>query len=448
MIGSIRRRILGGLSSEHRAGLMGIGWGTFSQLCVLTLRLGSTIILTRLLAPEVYGVFGTAMGVLVVLDWLSDLGINQALRRHAEGGTDRFLYTGWLMGLVRGGVVSLVVLALAPLVGWFHGQSILWPVMSVLGVRSLIYALHSPRLPILYRELNYRALFVLEVGQTFLGISVTILIAISWPSIWAFVIGILVGELTQVLLSYLLYPSRLPFPPGRWADRVAMREIRAFGSQILLNTLVFALWVNFERVFGLRLVGEAPMGLYIVAITLASVVEMLIHRVCDVYFGVLTREPDAAIRFQWHRRVCHYVARYGMPILAVGAMLAPLVVKLIYDDRYEAAGILFSWLLVRQMIRTLAMVQFPYLMARAEVYLATRSYVVALIIQAVLFWPLTASLGTLGMAFSTIASVSGYTLAQSWWMWRRGIAEVRPLFETFFWAALTSTALVMIHGIR
>ena len=445
MIGYLRQRFLARLSADHKAGVKGVGWTTLSQGCVLAVRLGSTLILTRLLAPEVYGVFGTAMGLLVVLDWLSDLGITPALRRHAEGGTDRFLNTGWVMGLARGSVLSVAVLLIAPLMAGYHQEPILWPVLSVLGLRAMIYGFLSPGTPLLYREMNYRSLFILEFGQTLIGTSVTILLAWQWrPSIWAIVLGILAGELAQVTLSYILYPRRPRLQP----DREAARAIRSFGTQVLLNTLVFALWVNFERIFGLRLIGDVAMGHYVLAITLAAVIEMLIARVCDVYFGVLTREPDDENRQRWHRKMCRNVARFGMPLLALGAVLAPLAVRLLYDPRYEPAGVLFALLLVRQMIRTLGHVQFQYLMARGDVYLATRCYLLALAVQAVIFWPLTSHFGATGMALSVVISVTFYGVTQTWQMSRRGQASWGPMVETLLWAAGTGTAVFMIYHSR
>ena len=70
---------------SSRAGMMGIGWSSLAQMIGMVIRLGSNLILTRLLAPEAYGLFGTAMAIVTTLEWLSDLGVQPALVRHPDG---------------------------------------------------------------------------------------------------------------------------------------------------------------------------------------------------------------------------------------------------------------------------------------------------------------------------------------------------------------------------
>src|SRR3954452_22110302 len=95
------RRFFQGLSSESRAGLFGLGWSYLTHGLQLVLRFGSSLILTRLLLPEAYGVFGPAMSVMFLLELLCDIGIRPAVVRSANGEDSRFLGTAWAILLVR-----------------------------------------------------------------------------------------------------------------------------------------------------------------------------------------------------------------------------------------------------------------------------------------------------------------------------------------------------------
>src|SRR5207302_6921975 len=66
-------RLQGGRASAalRRRGLFSVGWSGLSQVITMVVRLGSTIVMTRLLAPEAYGVFATAMAVVITLEWFS-----------------------------------------------------------------------------------------------------------------------------------------------------------------------------------------------------------------------------------------------------------------------------------------------------------------------------------------------------------------------------------------
>src|SRR5437016_5910515 len=137
-----------------------------AQAVTLVLRLGGNLLLARFLAPEIYGIIGPAMAVLLTLEWFCDLGIRPALVRDPLGGTASYLNTGWWMGLVRAAGISAALAGLALPVASFCGQPELASVLMALALYPLLQALRSPGMPMLRRRLDYRALFLDEVGQT------------------------------------------------------------------------------------------------------------------------------------------------------------------------------------------------------------------------------------------------------------------------------------------
>lgn len=76
-------------------------------------------------------------------------------------------------------------------------------------------------------------------------------------------------------------------------------------------------------------------------------------------------------------------------------------------------------MVARLMVRSLGQVQFQYLLARAEVHLATKAYGVALAVQAGLFCGLVPRLGTMGLALAALGSTSALTLVQTLLLARR-----------------------------
>ena len=353
-----------------------------------------------------------------------------------------FLGTGWIMGLGRGAILAAVVVISAYPASEFYDQPELIGILLILSARSLLHGLQSPGMPVLYQRLDYRSLFVLEVGQTLVGTLVSQVLAWQYRSVWAIVFGTLAGEMTVVVLSYV-YSPRAARP--RW-ESTAAREIYHLGHQVFLNTLVMALWMNLDRLLGLRWVTPREMGLYAVAWNLAAVAETLMLRVCEVYFTMLARLGDPDAQTAWHRALCRKMAAFAMPVAALGVIAGPAVIRLLYDVRYRDAGILFSILVARLMMRTLAQLHFQALLARAEVYLATRAYVVALIVQAVIFVPLVQQFGVVGMAGSCLISTVALTLTETLLMYRRGYVEMGSFALTLFWTLLALTVAGLVHG--
>jgi O-antigen/teichoic acid export membrane protein len=427
--------------AETRQGMRGFGWMSLAQAAGLALRLGSSLVLSRLLAPEAYGTIGPALAVLMTLEWFCDMGIRPALVRDPLGGTPAFLLTGWWMGLVRAVGLGVIAAGLALPMARFVDQPGLTAVLATLALLPLFQALRSPGLPVLRRQLNYRAVFIDETGQLLVGITVTLASAWWLRSVWAIVAGTLGGAAAGIVISYWLRPM---WPAWCW-DRTAYRRLLHSSKQILANTLLMALWYNSDRVLGLRLVSLEEMGLYTVAWNLAAVLDTLLGRACDVYFSLLSRTLDPGRQAIEHERVCLRVAAILMPCLALGVGLAPWLIRILYDARYLGAGLLFALLVARLMFRTLGQVQFQHLLARAEIRVATVSYGAALLTQAVLLVPMTRHWEGLGLAASALISTAVLTVVQSVLLWRRGDCRLFPMLLTFGWA-LVGLLLLALFG--
>jgi O-antigen/teichoic acid export membrane protein len=423
--------------ADSRKGLCAIGWISLGQVAALGLRLAGNLVLARLLAPEVFGILGPALAVLLTLEWFCDLGIRQALVRDPRGATLAFLHTGWWMGLVRAASMSTAMAILAWPMARFYGQPDLAGVLAALALLPCLQALRSPGMPILRRRLNYRALFVDEVGQTIATVGVMVVSAWSFRSVWAIVAGVHAGAVASIVISYVLCPVR----PRRIWDREALGGILHLSRQVLVNTLLMALWFNSDRLLGLRLLSLEEMGLYAVAWNLAAVLDGLLNRACDVYFSMLSRAPDPMRRANWHETVCARLALTAMPAFALGVLCAPWIVHLLYDARYAGASIPFALLAARLMLRGLGQVQFQYLLAGAQIRAATAAYGTALLVQGVLLVPLTRYWGGTGLALAALASTAVVTLIQSLLMWQRGQGRLVPFFITLGW---TLFAVVLV----
>ncbi len=433
-------KLVGRLSQRHRAGLFSIGWSTGAQFLGLFIRLASNLILTRLLAPDIYGILGSAMAVLTTLEWLSDVGVQPALVRHPKGNQPEYLITGWWMNLARGCLLASIAAACAWPWAEFCRQPQLFAVLLVMSARPILYGLRSPGMPTLRRNMQYKRLFADEIARTFCGTAASIILGVMYRSVWAIVFGTMVGTVASIFVSYFLCPIA---PRFLW-NREAFREIYDLGHQVFVNTLVMALWLNLDRLVGLRFVSPESMGLYAIAWNLSSIAETLITRWCDVHFAMLSREETLSAQKRWHELVSYRVARYVTPLMALAVVIAPVVIWILYDPRYDGAGILFAILTARLMIRAVGQIQFQYLMVQAQVRLATRAYFVALAVQAALFIPMVQAMGILGLALCMLISTTVLTLTQTALLYRRRWHGFVPALCALFWMAAGLISMLRI----
>jgi len=151
---------------------------------------------------------------------------------------------------------------------------------------------------------------------------------------------------------------------------------------------------------------------------------------------------DAQREFADRELVSYRVARYVIPLMALAVVIAPVVIWILYDPRYDGAGILFAILTARLMIRTIGQIQFQYLMVQSRVRLATRAYFVALAVQAALFMPVVLAMGIVGLALCMLISTTVLTLTQTALLYRRSWRGFVPALCALFWMAAGLVAML------
>lgn len=443
------QRFLRGLSPDGRAGLFGLGWSYLTHFVLILLRFGSSLLLTRLLVPDDYGVFGPAMAITILLELLSDIGIRPAIIKSPRGEEAAFVGTAWSVALVRSLFLAVLLFGLSwVLPMWYrqHGMTaeqadVLQMVLWAFTLRPLLFALQNPTLAVLHKRLDFRRPFFIDMGHSLTGLVATLLMCWWLRSVWGLVWGLLIGDLARVLVTHWLCPKA---PRWRW-DRTAAKELTHFGVPIFLNTLVYGVWIYVDRLGGSSLLAVDQMGLYYTAWALAEALDNLIARAADVFYSMLARLHGDARR-QFYTKTLRRVSWAVGPVFVGGALLAPVVYRGLFAVKFHGAAILLGMLIVRLIPRLIAQVQYMDLMLHGRVIVATRGYLVALLVLAGLFVPAVQQFGVLGIALSAIVSMTAVTIVQTVAMARSGEGSLQPLFWVVVWTTLGTTGVWWLHA--
>ena len=88
-------------------------WSVFGFAASQGLRLVTTLVMTRFLAPSMFGVMSIAVMVNVIASLLTDLGIRQNIVQSRRGADPMFLDTAWTVQILRGFVIWAMALAIS-----------------------------------------------------------------------------------------------------------------------------------------------------------------------------------------------------------------------------------------------------------------------------------------------------------------------------------------------
>lgn len=325
------------------------GWSFAGYGVSQALRLGGTLIMTRLLAPEMFGIIAIATLVTVVLGMLSDVGLQQNIVQSRRGDEPAFLNTAWVIQIIRGGGLWLIALLLSVVLHYanqhdlfatnsVYASSLLPAVIAVSSFAAVIAGFASTNIATACRHFNQQRVVQIEVIAQTVALGVMVVVGIVTRSVWALVAGGLVATLTGTVLSHLWMAGlRNRFQ----LEGKALRELVGFGKWILVSSAVGILAINGDRIILGAYVDAHTLGLYAIAVLIAGAIEGLLGRIFSTV-SLPALSEVARNNFHGLRDVYYKLRMPGdLLLLFISGLLftaGHLAIDLLYDDRYAAAG--------------------------------------------------------------------------------------------------------------
>jgi O-antigen/teichoic acid export membrane protein len=171
------------------------------------LRIVSTVCLTRLLAPEVYGITGMIMSVFYMINMVTDIGLQAYVVRHQRSDEPDFLSAVFTIHAVRGVILAVI----AALLAWPLSQLLTKPeIAAPLAVASLVFvidgqvSLHQFRA---LRDGRVQRVTLIDIATTFCQITSAIILAFFLRNVWAIVLSMIIASLARLWAGYALFPG-------------------------------------------------------------------------------------------------------------------------------------------------------------------------------------------------------------------------------------------------
>jgi O-antigen/teichoic acid export membrane protein len=305
------------------------------------LRVGTSVVLARLLAPELFGVMLIANSLKSAIEVITDVGIGQNIVYHKEANNPDYYNTAWTLQAIRGVAVWLVALALAAPIARFYHYPILVFIVPLISFTSVILGLSSVGRFLAQKRLLILRINLFEAMFVFVASLITVVTAYLNQTIWAFVISNLIGSTVGAIATFFLLPDvRQRFhlsKPFVW-------EILNFGKWITFSSIVWFLAMNFDRLYLAKIVPLAILGVYGIARSIAELFSMAIAYLGNTVLFPFIASQSTMLRADLRKQLAPLRAKLLL-LLALGMSLAvasaDLAIKVFYDQRYQAA----SWML-------------------------------------------------------------------------------------------------------
>lgn len=362
---------------------------------------GTTVYLARTLGPEVYGVVAVAAGVMLYLTQIADSGVELAGMTDAAAGPERAaaVMSGALA--LRLTTVGAVLLVVWPVGWWVMAQPdgrvlalyALGLPMTALSVRWIYLGLQRPA-PVAASRI------VADVVTGFVTFALVRSVAdVHWAPL-ATVIGGAVGG--GLLLRGLPDLGVRFFAPG---DPARVAALLARGRRLVLFTLLGLVLYNVDLLILRYLRGEADAGRYAAAYVLISFCANLMIAYSHTVLPSMAHEaaPTAATA-STYRTGLVVAWLVTMPVAIGGALLAPLLIELLFGRAYGDGAAALQVLVLSVPVAALREMAVAALIARHREPALLRVNITAAVVNVSLNLALIPVFGLAGAAWATVVS--------------------------------------------
>jgi len=309
-----------------------------AQAASLLLRIGSMIVLSRLLLPRDFGLVAMATAVTGFLSLFRDFGLSTASVQQTAVTEDQFSTLFWI-NLVVGSGLAAACAGIAPLIVRFYEEPRLLQITLAIAAGFLLNGAAVQHRALLQRRMRFRSLAVIDTTSLVLAIAIAVSMAVAGLGYWAVVVMTVFPQAAGAV-GVWMWANWIPGPPKR---KSGVRPMLKFGGTLTLNSLVITLAYNTDKILLGRFWGAEALGIYSRAYQLIHLpVDGLNSAVSQVALPALARVQNDAERL--HR---HFLRGYGVfltimaPLTVACGLFAPDIVCVFLGTRWAHSAPVF-----------------------------------------------------------------------------------------------------------
>ena len=290
--------------------------------------------LTRLVAPEAFGVLTMATIFVGLGQLVNELGVGAALVQRQEVSEDHRT-TALILAMGSGIVLLALTLLLSPLAAVYFHQPQVRSVLSVLATSFILGAVGAVPRGILQRALRFDRIIKAELAGEVAYALAGVALALAGWQVWALVGGSLARYASTSILLWLGAGWQ---PQGRWKWPV-FQELSAFGARVLGTQVASYAASNLDYLIVGRVLGDASLGQYTLAFQLAMFPRMKISpAITRVAFPAFASvQGDFARLRRGYSRMINYISLITFPLVSGLLVLAPELVGVVFGPRWTPA---------------------------------------------------------------------------------------------------------------
>lgn len=304
------------------------------------LRFVRNIILTRILAPEDFGVMAMVLTINQFLISLTEVGIKEAVIQNPRAAEVEFLNAAWWLSVLRGLLLYGLAVLMTPLVVLYFRKPDLGPYLQVAFLGLLLQGVFSPKAYLAIKQMHYGRWVGIQNGGAGVGILITIALGVWIKGAWALVIGFCAEQVMRSVLSFIICFYR----PGFKFERALFMAVLKYNFAMLGIPIMVFIFMRIDVFVLGRLLSSSDLGLYSMAGALAmtpfAFLDQIVHQVIMPMLAQVQTE---------YSKFNHIIISGSKIILIIGwpfvtflACYGADVLTVVYGPQYASVAVVFG----------------------------------------------------------------------------------------------------------
>jgi O-antigen/teichoic acid export membrane protein len=318
------------MNLQQRA-VKGVVWSVIQKWGREAISFLILVVLSRLLAPEAFGLVALASVFTSFVEIFLDQGFGAAIVQRADLEQEH-LDTAFWTSVSTGILLAAGGVAASGLVAAFFEEPRLAPVLSWLSFSLILAGLSSTQMAILQRKLAFKSLATRSLAAKMVGGIVGVSLAFAGFGVWSLVAQKIAAGLAAVIVLWQVSDWR----PGFRVSRKHFRELFTFGVSVVGSKILDFFSRRTDDFLIGYFLGSTALGFYTIGyrllLVMMRVVTGITNAVAFPTFSRLQQNPKRMRRAFY--KVTQYTSLLAFPVFIGLATLAPELVPALFGEKW------------------------------------------------------------------------------------------------------------------
>ena len=312
----------------------GFFWTASNQFSLQLINFVVLIVLSRVLAPEAFGLIAMLQIFVAIGTSLLDGGMTSSLIRTSNADNNDYS-TVFFINVASSLVIYAIIFLCAPLIAGFFNQPMLSSLTRVYALTFIIQALVGVQTTRLVKEMNFKLQLFMQLPATVIGAVAGILFAYHGYGVWSLVYMNLIKTFIFMIQHWFFTNWR----PAFVLDKVKLKHHFSFGYKLTLIGMLNTVYLNIYNLIIGKFFSPVQVGFFNQANTFSLLpVDMFSTALDKVTYPVFAniQSNDTQLR-SVYKRIMQQVIYWTVPLIMFLVVVAEPLFRIVLTDKWLPA---------------------------------------------------------------------------------------------------------------